>query len=150
TACGGSATMSSRNCRPLAVLDRTCYCSSLVTGGEENFSEGGWRDAAGYLSRRRTRDCRGGGRGRGERAGQHRQRHSEQLLALRIRHPLSRPLSGAAMRIARVRGLLIWARASNVVRLALLAIAAAFCAYGLATEWPGVQAALGRVHWYLI
>jgi uncharacterized membrane protein YbhN (UPF0104 family) len=34
------------------------------------------------------------------------------------------------------------------VRLALLLIVLAFCGYGLATEWPGVQAALGRMRWY--
>jgi uncharacterized membrane protein YbhN (UPF0104 family) len=36
------------------------------------------------------------------------------------------------------------------VRLALLAIVLAFCGYGLAAEWPGVHAALGRMHWYSV
>lgn len=60
------------------------------------------------------------------------------------------PRSTSWLRIHGVLSLLTWMRASPLVRLALLAIAAAFCGYGLAAEWPGVHAALGRMHWYSV
>ena len=47
--------------------------------------------------------------------------------------------------LERARSLLTWARASKPVRLGLLAVVLACCGYGLAAEWPGVQAALGRM-----
>jgi len=52
------------------------------------------------------------------------------------------------LRTEHARSLLSWARASKAVRLALLAVVLACCGYGLAAEWPGVRAALGRTHWY--
>ena len=55
---------------------------------------------------------------------------------------------GPGPRVGRVRGLLAAARSSPLVRLALLAVVLAFCGYGLAVEWPGVQAALARMRWY--
>jgi uncharacterized membrane protein YbhN (UPF0104 family) len=48
-----------------------------------------------------------------------------------------------------VWSLLSWARASPLLRFAFLAVVLAFCGYGLAAQWPGVHAALGRVRWYL-
>jgi uncharacterized membrane protein YbhN (UPF0104 family) len=53
-------------------------------------------------------------------------------------------------RIESVGSLLSWMRASPLVRLAFLAIVLAFCGYGLAAEWPGVHAALGRMRWYSV
>ena len=41
-------------------------------------------------------------------------------------------------------------RSSPRARLALLLVVLAFCGYGLAVEWPGVQAALGRMRWYAV
>jgi uncharacterized membrane protein YbhN (UPF0104 family) len=52
--------------------------------------------------------------------------------------------------IESVRSLLNWMRASPRVRLAFLAIVLAFCGYGLAAQWPGVHAALGRMRWYSV
>jgi uncharacterized membrane protein YbhN (UPF0104 family) len=40
-------------------------------------------------------------------------------------------------------------RASPLLRLAFLAVVLACCGYGLAVQWQGAEAALGRVHWYL-
>jgi uncharacterized membrane protein YbhN (UPF0104 family) len=60
------------------------------------------------------------------------------------------PRSSRRLRIDGLLRTLTWMRASLVVRLALLAIAAAFCCYGLVAEWPGVHAALGRMHWYSV
>lgn len=54
----------------------------------------------------------------------------------------TRPAFGSA------RTLLSLLRASPVVRLMLLLIVLAFCGYGLAIEWPGVQTALGQMRWY--
>ena len=54
------------------------------------------------------------------------------------------------LRIESVRALLIWVRASPLARLGLLAVVLACCGYGLAAEWPGVQAALGRMRWYSV
>jgi len=51
-------------------------------------------------------------------------------------------------RVEHARSLLSWARSSSYVRLALLAVVLACCGYGLAAEWPGVRAALGRTQWY--
>jgi uncharacterized membrane protein YbhN (UPF0104 family) len=45
---------------------------------------------------------------------------------------------------------LIRVRSNPVARLALLLIVLAFCGYALAAEWPGVQAALGRMRWYAV
>jgi uncharacterized membrane protein YbhN (UPF0104 family) len=45
---------------------------------------------------------------------------------------------------------LIRVRSSPVARLGLLLVVLAFCGYGLAVEWPGVQAALGRIRWYAV
>ena len=45
---------------------------------------------------------------------------------------------------------LIHLRSNPLARLALLLVVLAFCGYGLAVEWPGVQAALGRVRWYAV
>jgi uncharacterized membrane protein YbhN (UPF0104 family) len=65
----------------------------------------------------------------------------------------NRPRSSTRLRIGSVRTLrtlLIWVRANPLARLGLLAVVLAFCGYGLAAEWPGVQAALDRVRWYAV
>jgi glycosyltransferase 2 family protein len=62
----------------------------------------------------------------------------------------NRPPSRARLPLPRVRSLLSSVRASPAARLAFLAIAATFCGYGLAVEWPGMQAALGLMRWYLV
>ncbi|MGH3253179.1 MAG: lysylphosphatidylglycerol synthase domain-containing protein [Trebonia sp.] len=41
-------------------------------------------------------------------------------------------------------------RASPRARLAFLVIVLACCGYGLAAQWPGVHAALGRTRWYSV
>jgi uncharacterized membrane protein YbhN (UPF0104 family) len=53
-------------------------------------------------------------------------------------------------RIERIRFLLSRARTSPRVRLALFAVVLVCCGYGLAVEWPGMRAALGRTHWYSV
>jgi uncharacterized membrane protein YbhN (UPF0104 family) len=54
------------------------------------------------------------------------------------------------LRIKRVRRLLIRVRASPLARLAILVVVLACCGYAVAVEWPGVQAALGRIRWYAV
>lgn len=41
-------------------------------------------------------------------------------------------------------------RANPVLRTGFLAVALAFCGFGLAADWPQVQAALVRLHWYSV
>jgi Lysylphosphatidylglycerol synthase TM region len=41
-------------------------------------------------------------------------------------------------------------RASPLVRTGLLVVVLGCCGYGLFTDWPQVQAALGRLHWYSV
>jgi uncharacterized membrane protein YbhN (UPF0104 family) len=41
-------------------------------------------------------------------------------------------------------------RAGKWLRAGLLTVMLAFCSYGLVLEWPQVQAALSRLHWYSI
>lgn len=41
-------------------------------------------------------------------------------------------------------------RANPLIRVALLAAALAFCALGLASDWPHVTAAFARLHWYSV
>ena len=36
------------------------------------------------------------------------------------------------------------------MRAGLLTVVLVFCGYGLAVDWPQVQPALGRLHWYSI
>jgi uncharacterized membrane protein YbhN (UPF0104 family) len=67
-----------------------------------------------------------------------------------VRRVRNRPSLSAGLRARRVRSLLGWVRANPRARLAFLAIVLAFCGYGLAGQWPGVHAALGRVRWYLV
>jgi uncharacterized membrane protein YbhN (UPF0104 family) len=67
-----------------------------------------------------------------------------------VRKVRNRASLRAGPRRESVRSLLSWMRASSLVRFALLAIVLAFCGYGLAAQWPGVHAALGRVRWYLV
>jgi uncharacterized membrane protein YbhN (UPF0104 family) len=47
-------------------------------------------------------------------------------------------------------GVLKRIRVSKWVRTGLLLVILAFCSYGLVVEWPQVQPALGRLHWYSI
>ncbi len=54
------------------------------------------------------------------------------------------------LRLEHTRSLLSRARTSSHVRLALLAVVLVCCGYGLAVEWPGMRAALGRTHWYSV
>jgi len=52
-----------------------------------------------------------------------------------------------------VDGVLSWLvrlRSSRLARLGLLLVVLAFCGYGLAVEWSGVQAALGQMRWYAV
>jgi len=61
-----------------------------------------------------------------------------------------RPRPSAGIRAERALRLLARLRANPLARLALLLVVLAFCGYGLAVEWSGVQAALDRVSWYAI
>jgi uncharacterized membrane protein YbhN (UPF0104 family) len=62
----------------------------------------------------------------------------------------SRPPSSVGPAIEGFRNWLVRMRSNPVARLATLAVVLAFCGYGLAVEWPGVNAALGRIGWYAV
>lgn len=63
-----------------------------------------------------------------------------------VREDRRRP--SATIRAERALRLLAHLRSNPRARLALLLIVLAFCGYGLAIEWSGVQAALSRLRWY--
>jgi glycosyltransferase 2 family protein len=65
-----------------------------------------------------------------------------------VRDDRQRP--SAKARAERAFGLLSRLRSNPLARLALLLVVLAFCGYGLAIEWSGVQAALVRVRWYAV
>ena len=59
-----------------------------------------------------------------------------------------RPRPSARTRAERALRLLAHLRSNPRARLALLLIVLAFCGYGLAIEWSGVQLVIDRLHWY--
>ncbi|HEX3963907.1 MAG TPA: lysylphosphatidylglycerol synthase transmembrane domain-containing protein [Trebonia sp.] len=61
-----------------------------------------------------------------------------------------RPRSRIRIRVESALSRLIRVRSNPLTRLALLLIVLAFCGYGLAVEWSGVQTALGQMRWYAI
>ena len=67
-----------------------------------------------------------------------------------VRKVRSRPSARARPPGESVRSLLGRVRASPLARFTFLVVVLAFCGYGLAAQWPGVHAALGRVRWYLV
>ena len=61
-----------------------------------------------------------------------------------------RPRSRLRIFVENVLNWLIRVRSSRLARLALLLVVLAFCGYGLAVEWAGVQAALGQMRWFAV